>query len=242
MQPKHLSPLQKIEASGLVAMELNAATSEPTVVQASLVIASGQIRPVATAPLGSASADITDLWLRHAREAGVFAEDGSFLITPAVTVKGQELGWVRTALSEDLDVTQLVDDQGRIEFVTRSNDGRVVSGITTEEGGHWIVCEGFPHPRISAEKRRDEINGEFRSLVVSGGSLDDAVAYLRSVGDVLSSRMKFMRLLHESCGISTSSSREFVSLFDQSGEPLISRSEMETKWRQLVADCRRPLV
>ncbi|MEU5809921.1 hypothetical protein [Streptomyces sp. NPDC047718] len=42
--------------------------------------------------------------------------------------------WTRAA-----DVSRLVDDQGRIEFIARSASGDHICGITAEEYDYWVV-------------------------------------------------------------------------------------------------------
>ncbi|MER6911307.1 hypothetical protein ABT354_06515 [Streptomyces sp. NPDC000594] len=93
---------------------------------------------MATAPLSGPGRSVHDLWLRHARDGGIFEEDGTFLVT-AVTTGSHEVGWVSVALTATADVSRLRDDQNRIEFIARSNSGHAICGVTAEEYDYWVV-------------------------------------------------------------------------------------------------------
>lgn len=78
------------------------------------------------------------MWLDHARPGGVIGEDGTFLLTAVVTGSAA-VGWVRVRLTGTADVSRLLDDQGRIEFIARSLPGGHICGVTAEEYDYWVV-------------------------------------------------------------------------------------------------------
>lgn len=68
----------------------------------------------------------------------MLAEDDSFLIT-AVSTGSRDVGWVSVRWTPEVDVSRLVDDQGRVEFIARSLSGHHICGVTAEEYEYWIV-------------------------------------------------------------------------------------------------------
>ncbi|MFJ6946676.1 hypothetical protein ACISU4_18830 [Streptomyces wuyuanensis] len=111
-----------------------------TVDEAWRKIANFAVEPSAKFPLedGRTPEQINTRWLQLAREAGIFTEDETFLIT-AVTTGSGELGWVKVQLTPDTDISFLRDDQDRIEFIARSHSGHHICGVTAEEYDYWIV-------------------------------------------------------------------------------------------------------
>ncbi|MEV0704644.1 hypothetical protein AB0I53_42930 [Saccharopolyspora sp. NPDC050389] len=78
-------------------------------------------------------------WDRVVRENELIADDGSFLIS--VSGPGSfDLPWASVRVTSQLQLAQkLTSFPGQPEFVTMSNDSRVVCGVTSEENGIWIV-------------------------------------------------------------------------------------------------------
>lgn len=78
-------------------------------------------------------------WRRLAGEHGLFADDGSFLISPPGPGV-MRLPWVRVKLTAATRLAEhLHAGPGQPEFVTASVDGHVVLGVTSEEHGVWLV-------------------------------------------------------------------------------------------------------
>ncbi|MFB6811692.1 hypothetical protein [Streptomyces sp. NPDC056387] len=110
----------------------------PSVDTAWRAMAGFGVEPVASFPLKGDFEGIHQLWLQHACQTEVIGEDGAFLLTAVVT-GASEVGWLRVRLTEAADVSRLVDDQGRIEFIARSQSGHRICGITAEEYEFWLV-------------------------------------------------------------------------------------------------------
>ncbi|GAA3378477.1 hypothetical protein [Streptomyces racemochromogenes] len=130
--------LELIRGSGLVVEAVLGDVPGPSVDVAWRAVAAVGVEPAAVFPLEGDHAGVHALWLRHALQGDVIGDDGTFLLTAVVTGSA-EVGWVRVRLGGSADVSRLVDDQGRIEFVARSRSGHRVCGITAEEYGHWVV-------------------------------------------------------------------------------------------------------
>ncbi|GHD82569.1 hypothetical protein ACFQL8_37740 [Streptomyces goshikiensis] len=96
------------------------------------------VEPIASLPLTGELSGVHQLWLDHARQAGVVGGDGRFLLTAVVT-GSSAVGWVRVRLTDTADVSRLVDDQGRIEFIACSSRGDRICGVTAEEYDYWVV-------------------------------------------------------------------------------------------------------
>ncbi|MBP0938288.1 hypothetical protein [Streptomyces sp. KCTC 0041BP] len=110
----------------------------PSVETAWRAMAGFDVEPIASLPLKGELSGVHQLWLDHARQAGVVGEDGTFLLTAVVT-GSSAVGWVRVRLTDTADVSRLVDDQGRIEFIARSSHGNRICGVTAEESDYWVV-------------------------------------------------------------------------------------------------------
>ncbi|UFS96291.1 hypothetical protein [Nocardia huaxiensis] len=139
----------------------------------------------------------------------------------------------------DVDISNLVDGQGRIEFVARSIDGKSICGVTAEEHDYWIVSIKLSEGSISGDSRR-AMENEFGRRVATGDSLKSILEYVKSTEATAVNKMQIMRLLNEACGIPAMESRELLSLMDQSLEPLVVPADLERKWRALVAKRARP--
>jgi hypothetical protein len=140
MDSRKMVLFEKIRASGLKVIGLCESASGITVDAAWRLIANFEVEPSATVPLeGDNTAPYMNrLWLQLAQDSGVIADDGSFLIT-VVTNGSRELGWVEVQLTPEADISRLRDDQGRVEFIARSQRGHYVCGVTAEEYDYWIV-------------------------------------------------------------------------------------------------------
>ncbi|MEW2418063.1 hypothetical protein AB0953_30785 [Streptomyces sp. NPDC046866] len=110
----------------------------PSVDTAWRAMAGFGVEAAASFPLKGDLEGVHRLWLQHARQTEVIGEDGAFLLTAVVT-GASEVGWVRVRLTDAADVSRLVDDQGRIEFIARSQSGHHICGITAEEYEYWLV-------------------------------------------------------------------------------------------------------
>ncbi|WP_327135420.1 hypothetical protein OG311_37490 [Streptomyces sp. NBC_01343] len=127
-----------IRSSGLEVDAVQGNEPGPSVDTAWRAMAGFGVEPSATLPLKGELGGVHRLWLDHARQAGVIGEDGTFLLTAVVTGSAA-VGWVRVRLTDMADVSRLLDDQGRIEFIARSSSGGHICGVTAEEYDYWVV-------------------------------------------------------------------------------------------------------
>lgn len=130
--------IELIRSSGLAVEAIQGNEPGPSVDTAWRAMAGFGVEPSATLPLKGELGGVHQLWLDHARLGGVIGEDGTFLITAVVTGSA-EVGWVRVRLTDMADVSRLLDDQGRIEFIARSLSGGHICGVTAEEYDYWVV-------------------------------------------------------------------------------------------------------
>ncbi|OKK15637.1 hypothetical protein AMK16_27450 [Streptomyces sp. CB00455] len=130
--------IELIRSSGLEVDAVQGNEPGPSVDTAWRAMAGFGVEPSATLPLKGELGGVHQLWLDHARQGGVIGEDGTFLLTAVVTGSAA-VGWVRGRLTDTADVSRLLDDQGRIEFIARSSSGRHICGVTAEEYDYWVV-------------------------------------------------------------------------------------------------------
>ncbi|MFD0272224.1 hypothetical protein ACFVGY_37510 [Streptomyces sp. NPDC127106] len=130
--------IEHLRGSGLEVVAVVGNEPGPSVEDAWRAMAGFEVEPSASFPLDADRAGVQGLWLEHARRGGVVGDDGTFLITAVVT-GSWEVGWVRVRLTEATDVSRLIDDQRRIEFIARSASGDHICGITAEEYDYWVV-------------------------------------------------------------------------------------------------------
>ncbi|MFJ9647122.1 hypothetical protein ACWEPM_27470 [Streptomyces sp. NPDC004244] len=130
--------VEHVRDSGLDVVAVPGDGPGPSVADAWRAMAGFGVEPCASFPLDADRAGVHGVWLEHARRAGIVGDDGTLLLTAVVT-GSREVGWVRVRLTEAADVSRLVDDQGRIEFVARSASGDRICGITAEEYDYWVV-------------------------------------------------------------------------------------------------------
>lgn len=134
--------IELIRSSGLAVEAVQGNEPGPSVDTAWRAMAGFGVEPSATLPLKGELGGVHQLWLDHARLGGVIGEDGTFLITAVVTGSAA-VGWVRVRLTDTADVSRLLDDQGRIEFIARSLSGGHICGVTAEEYDYWVVSLGL---------------------------------------------------------------------------------------------------
>ncbi|MEU3771979.1 hypothetical protein AB0F11_01945 [Streptomyces sp. NPDC032472] len=127
-----------IRSSGFEVDAVQGNEPGPSVDMAWRAMAGFGVEPVASLPLKGDLEGVHQRWLQRARQTEVFGEDGTFLLTAVVT-GASEVGWVRVRLTDTADVSRLVDDQGRIEFIARSQSGHHLCGVTAEEYEYWLV-------------------------------------------------------------------------------------------------------
>ncbi|MCF3182367.1 hypothetical protein IPZ70_20805 [Streptomyces polychromogenes] len=138
MRSSKANLLDLIENSGLKVEAVQGNDPGPSVETAWRAMAGFGVKPAASFPLKGGFDEVHQVWLEQAHRANIIDTDGTFLITAVVT-GSSEVGWVRVRLTDVADISRLIDDQGRIEFIARSQSGRRICGITAEEYDYWIV-------------------------------------------------------------------------------------------------------
>ncbi|MER7954337.1 hypothetical protein [Streptomyces sp. NPDC096030] len=94
--------------------------------------------------LPDASAQLDREWMAQASAHHLSAKGGEFYILAPVA-RGHEIGWihVRDPIGRDLP-SRIHAGTGNAEFLTVSEDGRVMCAVSTEESETWIVVHRFP--------------------------------------------------------------------------------------------------
>ncbi|MFB6531962.1 hypothetical protein [Streptomyces sp. NPDC056399] len=94
--------------------------------------------------LPDASARVDRAWEEQAAAHQLFGSDNTFYIL-APDTRGHEVGWihVRDSIGSELP-SRIRTGTGNAEFLTVSEDGRVMCAVSTEESDTWIVVHRFP--------------------------------------------------------------------------------------------------
>ncbi|MGX8907912.1 hypothetical protein ACR820_22280 [Streptomyces netropsis] len=135
--------LQKLSGTGLTVIESPIPTSTPTVLQAWQSAVNIEARPVAkiSQSVPDALSEVDRQWLTHASNASIFAHDQSFLISVAGP-GSLEFGWAQVRWSTEVKLaSRLALDDGTVEFLAMSIDGRRTCAVTTEEYDFWILID-----------------------------------------------------------------------------------------------------
>lgn len=83
--------------------------------------------------------DVDRQWESIAHRSGLIDRDSTFLLSPS-GVGTSRLPWFKVRLSDDVRLAKkLALYPGEPEFVTMSNCGDLIIGVTTEEDGVWII-------------------------------------------------------------------------------------------------------
>lgn len=126
-------------------MNFGKITSAPTLQPAqSACVASVETEPVVAVRQDhpDALSEVNRQWSLYASENGLFADDGTFLIS--VAGRGSsKFGWARVKWSEGCALAERLQDEGSPEYVGMSLDGRCICAVTTEECDYWIVVHRF---------------------------------------------------------------------------------------------------
>lgn len=132
-------------SSSLVVLDVPPPSGVPGTSEAWRKVVNIETEPAArvSQSLPDALSEVDRQWLAQAERESLFAEDGSFLISVAGP-GAFEAGWVRVRWPGNARLAStLVQDEGSLEFVAMSTDGRVLCAVTTEEYDFWIVTHVF---------------------------------------------------------------------------------------------------
>lgn len=137
---------QKLEASELTVLDREVPDEFPDVMSAIYAVNGIDVRPTAAISdsLTDASAQVDREWEAHAAAHHLTGKDASFYILAPVA-RGHEVGWihVRDPIGRNLP-SRIRASTGNTEFLTVSEDGRVMCAVSTEERETWIVVHQFP--------------------------------------------------------------------------------------------------
>ncbi|MET9376059.1 hypothetical protein ABZX98_18200 [Streptomyces sp. NPDC002992] len=94
--------------------------------------------------LPDASAQLDRAWTAQTSAHHLYTKDNEFYILAPIA-RGHEIGWihVRDPIGTDLP-SRIHAGTGNTEFLTVSEDGRVMCAVSTEESETWIVVHRFP--------------------------------------------------------------------------------------------------
>ncbi|WP_324786354.1 hypothetical protein [Streptomyces sp. H51] len=101
----------------------------PSVTEAFRRIVHIDAEPVERIPRRAADAArrVDEAWRNHARRGDVLSDDRSFLVAV-----GMDYGWLRVRMTDDADMTALVDLQGELLLIARSLSGHRVCAASAE--------------------------------------------------------------------------------------------------------------
>lgn len=140
-KPDKESWLERLSDAGLTVVK----TPPPTDIAAPLKAWRGAVNidaePVAKVRQSAPDAliEVDRQWFTHALNASIFAPDQSFLISVAGP-GSLEFGWAHVKWTNDTTLApRLVQDDGSVEFLAMSIDGRRTCAVTTEEYDFWIL-------------------------------------------------------------------------------------------------------
>ncbi len=85
--------------------------------------------------------EIGEEWRCAAERAGLFAADGKFFVLLA-SVEIDDAGWlcVKDPIGADLP-GRLLSQNGSIEFVAMSGNGKMVCSVVDEGDDYWVLSE-----------------------------------------------------------------------------------------------------
>ncbi|ALO95835.1 hypothetical protein [Streptomyces olivaceoviridis] len=114
--------------------------SEPSVTKAFNRVMNVSAKPIERIPRNEPdiAEKVNTAWAAHARNAGVLADDGSFLAAGSL-----EYGWLQLRLTSASNIYSLRQPDGDLLFIARSLSGHRVCAVSREESEYWILEEQF---------------------------------------------------------------------------------------------------
>lgn len=133
--------LKRVASTGLTVADAPIPETTPPILDAWRGVVSIEAEPVERISISLVNSldEVDHRWLAHARQNTVFSEDGHFLLS--VGGHGRwEHGWAYVQWSDSARLApNFTQDDGNMEFLALSIDGRRVCAVTTEECDHWVV-------------------------------------------------------------------------------------------------------
>ncbi|MEV0341961.1 hypothetical protein AB0H49_23340 [Nocardia sp. NPDC050713] len=226
-------PSQGLASIGIVVCDDIVGVPSPLV--AMQIVDGGETTPSheVSYPSSTALDELDAFWNVEASEMGLIDEAGRFLLAlpgPGSSRKG----WICAQGATENLPSRIERVTGSIELIAMSTDGLRICATSKEERHYWVVSYTFSKPLQTCSRRTGEIYPEARRLAAGGSTLSEFLSYLRSTREFRVSKMEFMRILKEACGILPSNVRDLGALMDQDCKPTVPAEELESKWRQLV--------
>ncbi|KIQ64484.1 hypothetical protein TR51_09280 [Kitasatospora griseola] len=130
-----------LERAGLTVLGAPDEAGLPTPGEVWKSVAGFLVEPDATVPVSAPdwAEQVDARWLELARDSGLIAPDGTFLIHVGGRGLGR-LGWAVVRWSDGARLAAtLTDGPQQPEFVTMARDAHTSCGVTTEEYDIWLV-------------------------------------------------------------------------------------------------------
>ncbi|MEV8586763.1 hypothetical protein AB0424_07425 [Streptomyces sp. NPDC051180] len=135
--------LNRMSVTGLTVSEEPTPENVPSPNEAMRSVSNWEVQPVSKVPLSHPDAhqEVDRQWYAQATQAGLFSEDGSFLLS--ISGSGSSgFGWAAVKWNPTVELTsRLARESEGLDFVAMSEDGRTVCAVTEEEYDYWIVVQ-----------------------------------------------------------------------------------------------------
>ncbi|MEU4267961.1 hypothetical protein [Streptomyces sp. NPDC026092] len=136
----------KLEASGLLVIDREVPEGFPDVMSAIYAVNGFEVAPTVTISdsLPDASSQLDSEWSARTATYQLTGIGTTFYVLAPVA-RGHEVGWihVKDTIGSNLP-SRIRAGTGRSDFLTMSEDGRVMCAVSTEEVETWIVVHQFP--------------------------------------------------------------------------------------------------
>ncbi|MEU7121343.1 hypothetical protein [Streptomyces zaomyceticus] len=145
--PERTSPVwrKRLEASGLTVLDREVPDGFPDVMSAIYAVNGIEVVPAVSVSdsLPDALTQVDRAWAAQAAAHELIGDDSTFYIL-APDARGHEVGWihVRDSIGSELP-SRIRTGTGNAEFLTVSENGRVLCAVSTEESDTWIVVHRF---------------------------------------------------------------------------------------------------
>lgn len=136
---------KRLEASGLTVLDREVPDGFPDVMSAIYAVNGIEVVPAVSVSdsLPDALTQVDRAWAAQAAAHELIGDDSTFYIL-APDARGHEVGWihVRDSIGSELP-SRIRTGTGNAEFLTVSENGRVLCAVSTEESDTWIVVHRF---------------------------------------------------------------------------------------------------
>jgi hypothetical protein len=221
------SPPERLRAAGLTPVSSSRLEDGPSASLTWQLVAAITTIPDVIVPSTEGAESVTTPWKKAIKQNGVLSADSTLLIAPPLVNKDERLEWIEVRLTDTVDLAALANDRGGLEFVSRSLDGKVYCGVTTEEDGYWIATGKYP------EVQRQSWISTTEWPPAETATIADILATFRSNENIPQLKIAFTKVLHEVYGCRISAAREVATHLDESLAPKISETALEAIWERI---------